>query len=435
MPLRTPDNREEVIDRMHSDAQAVLANSNPFLRESLLSSLLTAAGGRNFEYYFQLQNLIFDLFPLTATGEFADGWAALKGIFRNPAAAANGNIIVTGVLATSIPIGTTFATPDGRQYNTTLATSVISISNLISISSVGITATATSIGAHGFASGQSITVVGANEAEYNGVFVITRLDDVTFSYDVALGAVSPATGIITATADMATIPSVSVDFGDVQNIAANTQLSITSPIAGLDNTAFAAFPGITGGTDLESDVDFRVRYLEAYQNPIALFNVAQVTAVAKSVPGVTRVFVLQTTPFVGRAEIFFTRDNDSNPIPDANEVLQVDNAIRAIAPVNSVPGNTVVAAPTPITVDFVFTTIEPNTVTMRESITANLQLLFSERTNVSQDLTPDDYRCAIAGTVDNVTGELLTRFVLSLPFGTITVGAGELPVLGGVTFI
>ena len=72
---------------------------------------------------------------------------------------------------------------------------------------------------------------------------------------------------------------------------------------------------------------------------------------------------------------------------------------------------------------------------MRDSITANLQLLFSERTNVGQDLTPDDYRCAIAGTVDNVTGDLLTRFVLSLPFGSIAVGAGELPILGTVTFV
>ncbi len=78
MPLNVPNNRREVIDRMRSDVQAVLNNSNPFLRNSLLNAIITASGGRNFEYYFQLTDLLRDLFPLTATAEFAEGWAALK---------------------------------------------------------------------------------------------------------------------------------------------------------------------------------------------------------------------------------------------------------------------------------------------------------------------------------------------------------------------
>ncbi len=435
MPLNIPANRREVIDRMRSDAQAALSNSNPFLRGSMLDALLTASGGRNFEYYFQLTDLQRDLFPLTATGEFAEGWGAFKGVFRNPASAANGDINTTGSLSTVVPLGTTFATPDGRQYNTLLASTIIaSVASVVSLSSVGVTSTAVTSGNHGFASGQTITIAGANETEYNGAFVITRLDDVTFNYDIVLGAVSPATGIITATADQATIPVVSVNFGAAQNIDGNTQLSITSPIAGLDNTAIALSPGITGGTDLESDDDFRARYIDVYQNPIALYNVAAVTSAAKSVPGVTRVFVRQTFPSQGFAEIFFMRDNDITPIPDANEVQKVDDAIRAIAPINSIPGNTAVAAPSPVTVDFIFGLITPSTSTMRDSITANLQLLFAEGTNIAQDLTEDDYRCAIAGTVDNVTGEVLRQFLLTSPVGDIVVPVDSIAVLGTVTF-
>ena len=435
MPLRLPANRQEVIDRGLSDIQAVLQNTNPFLRNSLLRALGTATGGRNFEFYFQLQSLSRDLFPLTSTDEFADGWASLKGVFRNPASIANGDLIATGVLGTVIPVGTQFSTPDGRQYVTLLASTIVTqLINIDDLSSVGVTATANTTGAHGFASGQTVTIAGATQAGYNGAFLITRIDDTTFQYDVPLGLPSPATGIITSTADMATIPSASIEFGEAQNIDGNTQLSITSPIAGLDNTAIALPPGITGGTDLESDADFRTRFIAAYQDPIAQYNVAAVTQAATSVPGGTRVFVLEVTPAIGFVTVFFMRDNDVNPIPDANEVQKVLDAITAIRPVNGNNTNLIVQAPTPITVDFLISLIDPDTPTMRDSITANLALMFAERTSVGQDLTPDDYRCAISGTVDNVTGQVLSRFILTSPTGTIAVGAGEIPVLGTITF-
>ena len=435
MPLRTPDDRREVIDRMRSDVQAVLNNTNPFLRNSLLDATITALGGRNFEFYFQLQSLITDLFPITATGEFADGWAALKNIFRNAASVANGNLIIVGGVSTTIPAGTVFATLDGRQYQTLLEAETAQITvNIVSLSSVGTTATAISSGPHGFASGQRILINGAIELQYNGAFIITEIEDNEFIYDIEAGAPPIATGTITAESIQATVPSESIGFGNDQNLAANTQLSITSPIGGIDNIAFVLSPGITGGTDLENDDDFRARYLEAYKFPIAQYNVAAVTQAAKTVAGVTRVFVLQTTPSLSFVTIFFTRDNDSDPIPDANEVEKVREAIFAIASINSIQANTLVLAPTPITVDFIFDSINPNTSTMQDSIIANLQLFFSEKPTIGQNLTPDDYRCAIAGTVDNVTGEILQQFSLISPVGDIIVGSDELAILGLVTF-
>jgi hypothetical protein len=76
-------------------------------------------------------------------------------------------------------------------------------SRSVSVSSItrsGSTATVTTSAAHGFIDGQSVTIAGANEAEYNGVFVITsHATPTTFTYEVTGAPATPATGTITAT--------------------------------------------------------------------------------------------------------------------------------------------------------------------------------------------------------------------------------------------
>ncbi len=48
--------------------------------------------------------------------------------------------------------------------------------------------------AHGFVTGQSVTISGATEARYNGTFVVTVADANTFRYTVTEGPISPAGG-------------------------------------------------------------------------------------------------------------------------------------------------------------------------------------------------------------------------------------------------
>jgi len=56
----------------------------------------------------------------------------------------------------------------------------------------GTTATATASN-HGFSTGQTITIAGATQAEYNGSYVITRVDDNKFTYTIVENPVTPAT--------------------------------------------------------------------------------------------------------------------------------------------------------------------------------------------------------------------------------------------------
>jgi hypothetical protein len=67
---------------------------------------------------------------------------------------------------------------------------------LTSLTSSSTTATATKT-AHGFTTGQYVTIAGATPAAYNGTYVITVTDADHFTYTFA-GGTSPATGVITA---------------------------------------------------------------------------------------------------------------------------------------------------------------------------------------------------------------------------------------------
>jgi len=67
----------------------------------------------------------------------------------------------------------------------------------IAITSSGLTATVTD-NAHGRLTGEWLTIVGATQAGYNGVFKITVIDANTYTYQLGSSQASPATGTITA---------------------------------------------------------------------------------------------------------------------------------------------------------------------------------------------------------------------------------------------
>jgi hypothetical protein len=72
-------------------------------------------------------------------------------------------------------------------------------SKTITITRSGTTATATCATAHGFAAdGVKVQISGANEAAYNGIFLISNVSTYTFDFTVAGSPATPATGTITA---------------------------------------------------------------------------------------------------------------------------------------------------------------------------------------------------------------------------------------------
>lgn len=293
MPLDFPT-RDEIIDRERTDVKAILPDSNPYEPVSIINALLVAYGGRIREVYDQLLVIQRDTFAGTAEGDALIQIASIYGLSLNPATQATGFLTFTGVSTTAIPIATELQSQEGNTYNTlTSATISEIITNITSITRAGSVATATVATAHTFASGMELIIAGADQAEYNGTFVITVTSETTYTYTVTGTPVTPATGTITATYTGASVEVISTGVGQEQNLAGGSELSLTSTIAGVDNTAIAQFLGVDGGTDLETIESLRDRLLQRLQNPVTPFNESNIILQAKLVAGVTRVFVFQ----------------------------------------------------------------------------------------------------------------------------------------------
>jgi uncharacterized phage protein gp47/JayE len=441
MALLTPDTAKEVSDRAKADAVLELGDvgAKPFLANSWLGSLITAFSNRIFDFYQALVRAELEAIPDTAV-ENLDRWAAIWGVNRTAGAVSSGNVVAGGTVGSSIQAGVLLAHGDGREYEvqTTVA---IAATTGFAPSAGGLTndlaGTATFVSAtpHGIASNIPVTITGAVETEYNVTnATITVISATSFSYSVTGSPASPATGSPVAAWDSAAVAVESLAFGIAEDLASDDALRFQSPVAGVNDTAVADANGVGGGSDRETDEALRARLLDRIQNPVAHFNVAEITAVAKTVAGVTRVFVEEITPSVGQVTIYFMRDNDVSAIPDGAEVAAVKAVIDAIRPATSDAADVIVSAPAPITTAYTFTNITPDTATMRTAIEANLAQFYAERVNVGVNIDEDAYRAAIFGTVDTVTGDSLTTFTLSAPSGDIVIAAGEIGVLGTVSF-
>ncbi len=137
---------------------------------------------------------------------------------------------------------------------------------------------------------------------------------------------------------------------------------------------------------------------------------------------------------MGQVRTYFMRDNDDgSSIPSASEVNQVKALLDTIKPANTSTLDNQVFSPTALPENFVFTSLVPNTPTMKTAVTNNLQQFFDERTTVGADVDEDLYRAAIANTVDTETNETVVSFDLSSPSGDLPVVFGEIATLGAVT--
>jgi uncharacterized phage protein gp47/JayE len=436
VPINIPESAEKVEARSKSDVQRELSQSNPFLKNSWLGAIVTSTANRIFDFYLQLTFAIRQNFPDTSTDDFLVRWAAIWGRQRLAASQATGRIASTGTPGGTIPIGTVL-TYSGQSYTTTSA-SILSPQSIdvASIERSGQTATVTTVADHNLANNVPVTITGADQSEYNVVdaqITVTGLNQ--FEYQVAGSPITPGTGTILASFTSSSVPIVSDEFGSGTNLDAGTQLRLQSPIVDVDDILTVDFGEIGGGSDEESDASLRNRLLDRIQNPVAHFNVSDISGKAKEVPGVTRVFVQEVTPVVGQVTIYFMRDNDDDPIPSASEVTKVKNEILKIKPANTSDSDVFVLSPSADLVDFTFSSITPDTSTMRAAIAENLQQYFAENTSVGVDIDQDAYRSAIFNTVDTVTGDVMKTFTLSAPLGDIAILPGKIGVLGTVGYL
>jgi len=107
MSLDLPKTATEVNQRSRVDIKRDLPDSDPFLKNSFIGSIVTATGNRNFDFYFALEQAQLESIPDTAVLTL-EQWAAIWDILRLAAVAANGNLAIGGTAGGIIPLGTFF---------------------------------------------------------------------------------------------------------------------------------------------------------------------------------------------------------------------------------------------------------------------------------------------------------------------------------------
>jgi len=424
----------QLVNRIQTDIKTEIPQTNPFLPNSWMLAFIISLAGRFDENYNQLQSAFNDLFLPTSTDELLDSWGTIWGIARIASQASIGGCVATGVASTIVPQGTILNSSDNISYEVTDDATIDLVSKDVTLTRSGTTVTATSgDGDFEFATGQTVEILGATPNDYNGSYVITMTSTTSFTYTIETTP-DASSGAISASAVMAVLAVTSTTGGSNTLQQNGAQLSFDNSILNVDPIAYVDFNGLTGGADEETDDAYRDRILERVQNPIANFSESQIIATAKEVPGVTRVWVKSSTPNVGAVTVYFVRDNDDNIIPDSAQIQAVKDKLNTIRPVLLGEDSLYVLAPTPLDVNFVFSSIYPSSVTMQNAILASLQQFFKEVPQLGEYIQRVAYDSAIYSTVDPDTGEKVQSFNLGSPFGNVKISPEQIGVLGSVSF-
>jgi uncharacterized phage protein gp47/JayE len=246
-----------------------------------------------------------------------------------------------------------------------------------------------------------------------------RLDRVR--YQAPDGATLAADG----TATVAVVAEVAGSSGEA---LAGTGVTTVGALAGVVAQATVADPGMAGGADAETDAQLRTRLLARIQTPPMGGAASDYVDWALEVPGVTRVWVAPQEQGPGTVVVRFAMDDAAhlNGIPTPADVALVQAHLDEVRPVTA---QVIVLAPIPRTIAITIATLTPDTPTVRTAVTA--------------ELTDTLYRNGAPGAVLYVSwlweaislasGERHHR-ILDPP-GDVTLAAGELPILGPITYV
>lgn len=239
------------------------------------------------------------------------------------------------------------------------------------------------------------------------------------------GATFTATADATLVSGAANVAVVADVAGAAGNAGAGTQMSFAEPVPGVLGSAVVATGGLSQGADRETDEALRARVLARIQQPPMGGAAADYVAWALEVPGVTRAWVYPLEGGVGTVVVRFVRDNDASFIPDSTEVAAVQTYIGDRKPVTAA---VTVLAPTALAMNMTIA-LTPNTLATRTAVEAELVDLLKREAKPGGTILISKLREAISVAA----GE--TNHVLSVPSADVAHTAGQMPVLGTITWV
>ncbi|MDO9711042.1 baseplate J/gp47 family protein [Paracraurococcus lichenis] len=350
-----------------------IANALPTgtpLRNSVLGTLATTQAGFSHLHFGYLDWIAKQSVPFTATGEFLDAWAALKGVLRTPATYAQGKVTFAGVAGTVIPAGSVVTRADGVTYTTTASVAVGS-------------------------SGSVDATVSAVEAGSTG----------NANIGVAVTLANPIAGI-TSAGTASTDLTGGADVEDDDALRTRMLLKYASPPQGGAATDYInwalAVPGVT----------------RAWCNPNGAGNGSVVLYVMLDNAQALNAGYPQGSNGVATLE--------KRATAATGDQLTVANAINPLRPATAL---VYVCAPTPQPINISIANFSPNSLANQDAVKAELAELF---VNIGSPLGTTIYPSAITSAIARVTG--VDHFTLSSPAAPVNIAVGSLPSVGTVSF-
>lgn len=227
-------------------------------------------------------------------------------------------------------------------------------------------------------------------------------------------------------APTATAPVEAVEPGAAGNRAAGENMTLVSPVVGVQSVAVAG--EMSGGADLESEDDLRARLIARIQQPPHGGCAYDYEAWALEVEGVTRAWVTPQELGLGTVTVRFVRDNDGTGsviIPDAAEVAVVQAYIDARRPVTA---QVTVVAPKPVPLNFQIQGLTPNNATVQAAVQAELQDLLLREAVPGGTILLSHIRAAISAAAGETDYELLS------PSANVTNTTGNMSTMGTITW-
>lgn len=231
---------------------------------------------------------------------------------------------------------------------------------------------------------------------------------------------------LTLTADTGKVAVEAIETGPNGNFQSGGALDLGSVTSGIASTAISL--GMTGGSDVECDEDFRLRVLSAIRNPCRTGTVEDYEYWTRLYPGATRVCVVPLANGPGTVKIYFLMDGSyPNGIPAIGDVKAVYENI--FGPNGPAPLGVVgdVCAPKPEPIDVAVTGVGEISTEQFSLIRATLEEAFLDFYDCeNSEVCRADIEIALRSL-------LPACFKLVTPEDNVQIGSGSVPILGSLS--
>lgn len=253
----------------------------------------------------------------------------------------------------------------------------------------------------------------------------TRLQSATGRRYKVTAAVTVSSGALQA-------PIVALDPGADSGAAEGADLTLLSPISGINSGFVVAPGGISGGSDAESDDQAVYRLRQRLSAQPMGGSPADYARWALEVPGITRAWGVRNPGGPTTAGVIIMADANASPgLPTSGQRDAVYAYIRD--PLRGPPDELFVIIPTPVVIN-VSLTISPDTPALRADVTAALQDLFFREAVPGSSIPHSHLVEAIATVLGEYNHQVISPTITSGAFFT-TAAYNQLLVLGSVTFV